>query len=76
MTWMQCTSEETKKLLMTNTEKAIETGAFGLPWFVATDGAGKTECFWGFDHLAQVAAHLGLERPVGRGGGEGWKAVL
>ncbi|MCJ1431709.1 hypothetical protein MMC27_001064 [Xylographa pallens] len=72
----QCTSEEAKKLLMVNTEKAIETGAFGLPWFVATDVAGKTECFWGFDHLAQVAAHLGLERPVGHGGGEGWKAVL
>ena len=73
---MQCTGEEAKKLLMANTEKAIESGAFGLPWFVATDPAGKTECFWGFDHLAQVAAHLGLERPVGGNGGEGWKAVL
>ncbi|MCJ1294758.1 Glutathione S-transferase kappa 1 [Xylographa carneopallida] len=72
----QCNSEEAKKLLVANTDAAIASGAFGLPWFMATDAAGTTECFWGFDHLAQVAAHLGLERPVGRGGGAGWRAVL
>ncbi|MCJ1282035.1 hypothetical protein MMC26_001358 [Xylographa opegraphella] len=72
----QYTDDEAKKLLIANTDKAIQSGAFGLPWFVATNGAGKTECFWGFDHLGQVAAYLGLERPVGRDGGEGWKALL
>ena len=44
---------------------------------IATDKEGKTECFWGFDHLGQVAAHLGLERPKGGSGEEGgWKAML
>jgi 2-hydroxychromene-2-carboxylate isomerase len=27
-------TEEVKKLLSTNTEKAFKDGAFGLPWFV------------------------------------------
>jgi 2-hydroxychromene-2-carboxylate isomerase len=27
-------TEEVKKLLTANTEKAFEDGAFGLPWFV------------------------------------------
>jgi len=48
--------------LLENTNKAIEQGAFGLPWFVATNAQGQTEKFWGFDHLGQVIEHLGLER--------------
>lgn len=30
----QSTSDEAKKLLSANTNKALEEGAFGLPWFV------------------------------------------
>jgi hypothetical protein len=39
---------------------------------VCTNTDGKTEGFWGVDHLGQVADFLGLERPqMG-----GWKAML
>merc|ERR1712070_1322164 len=48
-----------------------EEGAFGLPWFVATDAQGRKEGFWGFDHLGQVVDHLGLERV-----GDGYRAML
>ena len=43
----------------------------------ATNARGVKECFWGFDHIAQVADHLGLDRPVAGSPGEGgWKAML
>ncbi|KAI6794816.1 hypothetical protein KC327_g17000 [Hortaea werneckii] len=64
-------SAEAKKVLVGNTEQAFQEGAFGLPWFVATDGEGKKEGFWGFDHLGQVVDHLGLERV-----GSGYRAML
>ena len=51
-----------KKKLTANTNEALETGAFGLPWFVCTNKEGKTEKFWGVDHLGQVVDFLGLER--------------
>ena len=53
---------EVKKALIQNGELAIKEGAFGLPWFVATNAKGEREGFWGFDHLGQVIDHLGLER--------------
>jgi len=34
---------EAKKLLTENTELALEEGAFGLPWFVATNVKGEKE---------------------------------
>ncbi|KAF2149788.1 putative 2-hydroxychromene-2-carboxylate isomerase [Myriangium duriaei CBS 260.36] len=55
-------SAEVKQRLTENTEKAIKDGAFGLPWMVATNAEGKTEGYWGFDHLGQVMDHLGLKR--------------
>lgn len=67
-----CKTEEVKKKLMENTELAFKKGAFGLPWFVATNEEGKTEGFWGVDHMGQLCDFLGLERP----GGRGWKALL
>jgi len=71
------TTDEVKKGLTTNTDEALANGAFGLPWFVATNGNGQTECYWGFDHLGQVCDHLGLEKPTAGSGGEGgWKAML
>ncbi|KAF2108977.1 thioredoxin-like protein [Lophiotrema nucula] len=66
------TSEEVKKQLTANTQKAFDDGAFGLPWFVATNSNGQTEAFWGVDHMGQLCDHLGLERP----GSKGWRALL
>lgn len=64
---------EVKKLLLTNSEKAVEEGAFGLPWFVATNAEGVTEGFWGVDHLGQVVKFLGLDRGVDE---KGFRALL
>ncbi|KAF2134153.1 thioredoxin-like protein [Dothidotthia symphoricarpi CBS 119687] len=65
-------SEEVKAALTANTDKAFGEGAFGLPWFVATNTKGETQSFWGVDRLGQLCDHLDLERP----GGKGWKAML
>ncbi|KAK1065122.1 hypothetical protein LTR74_008234 [Friedmanniomyces endolithicus] len=53
---------EAKKILKENTDLALAEGAFGLPWFVATNAGGAKEGFWGFDHLGQVVDHLGINR--------------
>jgi 2-hydroxychromene-2-carboxylate isomerase len=55
-------SPEAKKRLSENSDAAMAEGAFGLPWFVATNAEGVKEAFWGIDHLGQVVEHLGLER--------------
>jgi hypothetical protein len=55
-----------------NTDKAFADGAFGLPWMVCTNTQGKTEGFWGVDHMGQVVQFLGLSK----GKGEGWRALL
>ncbi|KZM23109.1 Glutathione transferase [Ascochyta rabiei] len=65
-------TDEVKQALTRNTEQAFGHGAFGLPYFVATNAKGETEGFWGVDHMGQLTDHLGLERPSGRG----WKALL
>ncbi|KAJ5145057.1 thioredoxin-like protein [Penicillium atrosanguineum] len=62
---------DVKGLLMSNTDRAFKEGAFGLPWVVCTDANGKTEGFWGVDHLGQVADFLGLDRRDA-----GFKALL
>ncbi|PNS20527.1 2-hydroxychromene-2-carboxylate isomerase [Sphaceloma murrayae] len=61
---------EAKAHLIKNTEQAVENGAFGMPWMLATNSKGETEGFWGFDHLGQVVEYLGLER------GDGLRAML
>lgn len=50
-----------KKALRENGEAAFRDGAFGLPWFVATNDKGVKEGFWGVDHVGQLMEHLGLE---------------
>lgn len=65
-------SEEVKKTLTENTNKAFNDGAFGLPWFMATNTKGETEGFWGVDHLGQLCDFLGLGRPSGTE----WRALL
>lgn len=69
---LEMAGKEGKVVLAKNTDQALADGAFGLPWFVATNSKGATETFWGVDHLAQVLEHLGLENPKM----EGWKALL
>ncbi|MCJ1443133.1 MAG: hypothetical protein MMC23_003630 [Stictis urceolatum] len=64
-----------KETLGKNTDKAIADGAFGMPWYMATNAEGSTECFWGFDHLGQVLAHLGLDRATGKSEA-GWRSML
>ncbi|KAL1302257.1 hypothetical protein AAFC00_002678 [Neodothiora populina] len=54
--------KEVKDLLLRKTDACLAEGAFGLPWFSATNAQGQKECFWGFDHLGQVIEHLGLDR--------------
>ncbi|KAI0403010.1 HCCA isomerase/glutathione S-transferase kappa [Xylaria palmicola] len=61
--------------LLANTDRAFAAGAFGLPWMVCVDARGRTEGFWGVDHLGHVARFLGLPRP-GPEGSEGWKSML
>ncbi len=73
----KATSDEVKKMLVSKTDEALAEGSFGLPWYVATDSEGEKESYWGFDHIAQVADHLGLERPKPGSSQEGgWKAML
>jgi len=62
-------SAEAKAALVKATDEAMAKGAFGMPYFVATDAHGREEAFWGFDHLGQVVAHLGFEREVLGGAG-------
>lgn len=73
----KATSAEIKKALSDNTDEALESGAFGLPWYKATNSKGQEECYWGFDHIGQVCDHLGLQKPQPGSVGEGgWKAML
>ncbi|KAL9101761.1 MAG: hypothetical protein Q9163_003008 [Psora crenata] len=73
----KATSDDVKKLLVANTDKALLDGSFGLPWLVATNAKGQKESYWGFDHIAQVADHLGLKRPQPGSASEGgWRAML
>ncbi|KAK0741655.1 thioredoxin-like protein [Apiosordaria backusii] len=67
---------EGKETLIKNTDRAFDEGAFGLPWFTATNAKGEKEGFWGVDHLGQLVQFLGLEGELGtarrggiRGGG-------
>lgn len=70
-------SDEIKKLLFANTSEALAEGSFGVPWYVAVNGEGQKEGFWGFDHLALVADHLGLQKPTpGTAREGGWRALL
>lgn len=40
-------SPEVKKRLSDNSDASMAEGAFGLPWFVATNAKGEKESFWG-----------------------------
>ncbi|EGS23602.1 uncharacterized protein CTHT_0002970 [Thermochaetoides thermophila DSM 1495] len=68
----QSATPEVKQLLIQNTDRAFDEGAFGLPWLTCTNADGKTEGFWGVDHLGQAVVFLGLDK----GTNNGWRAVL
>ena len=69
--------KDVKDMLMGNTTRAFESGAFGMPWFECTDAQGRTEGFWGFDHLGQVVRFLGLDGGAdGERSGQMLKAML
>ncbi|KAK5390284.1 hypothetical protein LTR20_002995 [Exophiala xenobiotica] len=59
------TDREIKNLLKHNTDRCIASGAPGVPWLKAVNQEGREEYFWGFDHLGQLARHLGLEKLTG-----------
>ena len=63
----QISTPAVKKKLTENSDDAMASGAFGLPWFVATNSKGDMEEFWGVDHMGQVVEHLGLERKEEQG---------
>ncbi|PGH14725.1 hypothetical protein AJ79_02891 [Helicocarpus griseus UAMH5409] len=63
----QSSIQPIKDRLSANTAKAVESGAFGLPWMVCTNSRGETEGFWGVDHMGQVAAFLGLDTSPDKG---------
>jgi 2-hydroxychromene-2-carboxylate isomerase len=72
---------EAKKRLAENTDRAFESGAFGIPWFECVNDKGEQEGFWGFDHLGQVVRFLGLKdegagQVAATGLVEGMKAML
>ncbi|KIV94349.1 hypothetical protein PV10_02123 [Exophiala mesophila] len=54
-------TSDVKNELMAQTERAVNLGAFGIPWFQCTNESGVEEGFWGFDHLGQVVRFLGLD---------------
>lgn len=64
---------EVKKHLNANTEAALNAGAFGVPFFVATDRDGKEDVFFGFDRLGMIADFLGLDKGTGE---RGFKSLL
>ncbi|KAL8850073.1 MAG: hypothetical protein Q9221_004999 [Calogaya cf. arnoldii] len=73
----QSTSDDVKGKLTARTEEAISKGSFGLPWYIATNVEGEVDHFWGFDNIAAVANHLGLEKPEsGSTGGGPWRSML
>ncbi|KAI1994750.1 hypothetical protein LOZ53_001708 [Ophidiomyces ophidiicola] len=64
---LKSTTEEVKNMLLANTERAVASGAFGLPWVECTNAKGEVECFFGVDHLGQVAQFLDLETMADKG---------
>ncbi|CAG8902724.1 unnamed protein product [Penicillium egyptiacum] len=52
---------DAKAILDESTQDAIDSGAFGLPWFDCIDAHGVKESFWGIDHLGRLVDFLQLD---------------
>lgn len=59
---IKATGDEVKNRLSSNTSEALNDGACGLPWMKATTIDGRSESFWGCDHLEQLANFLELPK--------------
>ncbi|KAJ5106418.1 hypothetical protein N7456_003093 [Penicillium angulare] len=57
---------DAKELLVNNTQRAFDSGAFGLPWFECVNSEGSKEGFWGIDHLGRLADFLQLDTSLDR----------
>ncbi|KUJ12832.1 putative glutathione S-transferase kappa 1 [Mollisia scopiformis] len=58
---MKATGEkEWKDKLLANTEKVLEQGAFGAPWFWVRSGEGREEPFFGSDRFHFMWEFLGI----------------
>lgn len=59
--WMAttCDSDPIKDALKAATEESIAKGAYGAPFFLITNKAGKEEYFFGSDRFEHIAAFLG-----------------
>ncbi|KAM0286265.1 hypothetical protein ACHAQH_000994 [Verticillium albo-atrum] len=53
-------TQQAKDTLKAQTQKTIEQGAFGAPWFWVTDSQGKEEPFFGSDRFHHIYKFLGL----------------
>ncbi|KAE9988954.1 hypothetical protein EG327_003168 [Venturia inaequalis] len=51
---------ECKKKLNDTTQRALDTGAFGCPWFQVTNKEGIAEPFFGSDRFHYMWQHLGV----------------
>ncbi|KAJ5525729.1 HCCA isomerase/glutathione S-transferase kappa [Penicillium frequentans] len=51
---------EYKQALTDNTQKALDLGAYGAPWFWVRNSEGKEEPFFGSDRFAYMWQYLGL----------------
>uniref|UniRef100_A0AC34F9R6 DSBA-like thioredoxin domain-containing protein n=1 Tax=Panagrolaimus sp. ES5 TaxID=591445 RepID=A0AC34F9R6_9BILA len=54
-------STEIKNLLKQRTTEALETGAFGAPWFVIQKIGEPNRCLWGSDKIPIVLNEVGVE---------------
>lgn len=55
------TSQPVKDRLKAVTEEALESGAYGMPWFrVKNAKSGETDVFFGSDRFDAIAYFLGL----------------
>lgn len=52
-------SPEYKEALTANTQKALDLGAYGAPWFWVRNGKGKEEPFFGSDRLVGTGDKMG-----------------
>lgn len=53
-------SKEWKDAFAANTQTALDSGAYGSPWFMVTNSAGAREPFFGSDRFAYMWRYLGL----------------
>uniref|UniRef100_A0A914Y5V3 Glutathione S-transferase kappa 1 n=1 Tax=Panagrolaimus superbus TaxID=310955 RepID=A0A914Y5V3_9BILA len=54
-------SAKIRDILKQRTTEAVETGAFGAPWFVIRKEGEQNRCFWGSDRLPVVLNECGVD---------------